>query len=134
MTAPVVLIADDDPLVRVMLVRVASELASEVVEVENGAEAIRALAARAFDVLVTDLRMPGASGLDVLEACRREQPTCRMILVSGYADDSAAAAASTTGAIMLHKPFGASSLREVLTSVLASPSSRPTRGAEGSKP
>jgi CheY-like chemotaxis protein len=123
MTAPAILVADDDPLVRVMLVRVASEMASEVVEVESGAEAIRALTGRSFDVLITDLRMPGASGLEVLEACRAAQPACRMVLVSGYADDFAAAAASSAGATLLHKPFGASALRELLGSLLSPPKS-----------
>jgi DNA-binding NtrC family response regulator len=113
-----ILIADDDQLVRLTLARVAAELTNDVVEVDTGAAAIAALEARSFDILITDHRMPGASGLEVVEACAAMQPTCRCILVSGYADEAVATAIEKCGARLLHKPFGAATLRDVLTRLL----------------
>lgn len=114
-----ILIADDDELVRTMLVRVAEELSSDVVAVDSGTSAIAALRERAFALLVTDLRMPGASGVEVIEACRTLRPACRLVLLSGYADDAVVATVELAGASVLHKPFGAAALRELLEAQLA---------------
>jgi DNA-binding NtrC family response regulator len=113
-----ILIADDDELVRLILARVARELTNEVVEVDTGAAAIAALEARSFDVVITDHRMPGASGIDVVEACAVLRPACRCILVSGYADEGVASAVEKWGGRVLHKPFGAATLRDVLARLL----------------
>jgi CheY-like chemotaxis protein len=113
-----ILIADDDALVRLILTRVAGELTKDIVEVETGAAAIAALEARSFDIVITDHRMPGASGIEVVEACAVLQPACRCILVSGYADEGVASSLEKWGARVLHKPFGAATLRDVLTRLL----------------
>jgi DNA-binding NtrC family response regulator len=109
-----VLIAEDDVLVTEILTRICQELFAEVVVRNNGNDALELLGARPFDLLVTDLRMPGASGLSLLAESRRRAPTCPMLLISGYADDDAMQKARLLGAEVLHKPFGAKSLRTVI--------------------
>jgi len=109
-----VLIAEDDALVTEILTRICGELFAEVVVRNNGSDALELLGARPFDLLVTDLRMPGASGLSLLSESRRRAPTCPMLLISGYADDDAIQQARLLGAEVLHKPFGAKSLRAAI--------------------
>src|SRR5947208_1481724 len=53
-------------------------------------EALACLDGETFDVIVSDLRMPGMSGLDLLATARRRAPDARRLLVSGYADFEAA--------------------------------------------
>ena len=72
----------------------------------SGREALTRLEAEAFDVIVTDVVMPGVSGLDVLEHSRRLSPGAAVILISGYATIEAAIQALRKGACdYLQKPF-----------------------------
>lgn len=84
----------------------------------SGQEAVRALADSTFDVVVTDYRMPLGSGLDVLRAARRHSEEFPVIVTSGYADDAIEAEIRREGGVLLHKPFGASRLRQALTALL----------------
>jgi CheY-like chemotaxis protein len=78
-----VLVADDNPSVR-QLVRVVLERAGrEVVAVEDGFEAGILMERRAFDAVVTDIKMPRRSGLGVVADARRLQLAMRVIAMSG---------------------------------------------------
>jgi CheY-like chemotaxis protein len=112
-----VLIAEDDAMVLEILTRICQELFAEVVVRENGSEALLVLDARPFDLLITDLRMPGAGGLSLLAESKRRYPRRPMLLISGYADDDAIEQARLLGAEVLHKPFGAKSLRAAIRSL-----------------
>jgi DNA-binding response OmpR family regulator len=109
-----VLIAEDDPLVLDVMTRICKELFAEVVFRERGDEAMQALATGSFDLLITDLRMPGENGLALLAESRRRAPTRPLLLVSGYADIEATNEARRLGADVLHKPFGAHALRQAI--------------------
>jgi len=64
---PRVLLADDEPAMRRRVKALLDDLGCEVTEAEDGRAAIEALAAGSFDLIVTDLRMPEADGLEVLD-------------------------------------------------------------------
>lgn len=79
------------------------------------AAALAALDAAACDCVVTDLRMPGLTGQEVLDALRARDPDLPVILLSGHADVPVAVAAMRTGAHdFLEKPYRAEHLVDVL--------------------
>lgn len=106
-----VLLAEDDPLVGAVLVPLLRDLDLEVFSVTSGDEALAALADTDFDVLVTDLCMPGATGVEVMKLARERIPQARLVMVSGYADDVTRQEVEELGGRLLHKPFGVKELR-----------------------
>ena len=78
-----VLLADDVWGVRESLTAALAAEGHEVVSVADGREACEALAARAFDVLVCDLWMPGVGGIQVLRDAARRRPGMRLVAMTG---------------------------------------------------
>lgn len=109
-----VLIVDDDVGFRTTIGRDLGEQGFVVSLAHNADEAIEVLTARAagsIDVLLTDLRMPGADGVDLLEQIRAMSPRTRAILMSGYATARDYQRAIECGAVrVLCKPFTSSEL------------------------
>ena len=79
-----ILIVDDDPLVpRTLRLFLAKH--GHDVDVASGAEeAMKRLVAKAADVVITDINMPGADGFAVLKHVRTSHPTTQVVLVTGY--------------------------------------------------
>ena len=75
-----ILVADDDAVIREGVRRVLSGAGYDVETVSNGRAALERLEAERFKLLVTDLKMPGMSGLEVLQAIRTRQPELPVIL------------------------------------------------------
>lgn len=109
-----VLLVEDDPLVVAVLLGILDEHELEVVEVENGLQALVMIASRQFDVVVSDFTMSGVDGLEVLERAKEENPSARLVLISGYADERVEGRAKDLGALLLHKPFGAEAFRNAV--------------------
>lgn len=83
---PRVLLVDDE---RLMRLAVSHRLAAEgyrVDHVSSAAEALKVLERELYDLVVTDLRFDGASGLEVVRAAKRLQPQAAVILLTGSAD------------------------------------------------
>jgi len=79
------LVVDDDPDFRRILVRRAKKMGLSVVEASNGKEAISVIEKEKFDVLVADLYMPGCTGLEVVRAAQKIDPTMQAIVLTGSA-------------------------------------------------
>src|SRR6266567_1158735 len=80
-----ILVVDDDEEVREILVETLEEFGYSVVQAESGEEALRMLRASGeVGMLITDVRMPGISGLELAEVASRLDPSLRVILMSGY--------------------------------------------------
>jgi two-component system invasion response regulator UvrY len=79
-----VLIADDHAIVRKGLREILREAAETTVvgEAKNGEEALAKAASEAWDVVVLDITMPGASGLEVLKALKQRQPALPVLMLS----------------------------------------------------
>jgi CheY-like chemotaxis protein len=101
-----VLIVDDDVTFRTTIGRDLRDHGFAVSLAHNADEATARLSERAVDVLLTDLRMPGANGIDLLATVRALAPRTRTILMSGYASAHDYQRAIECGAVrVLSKPF-----------------------------
>ncbi len=80
-----VALIEDDPEVRPILDRILRSEGYEPELFESGDEFLRGRGPKAFDVVVTDFQMDGASGIDVLKACRAEEDPPDVLLVTGHA-------------------------------------------------
>src|SRR5210317_362854 len=101
-----ILVADDDAVIREGLRRILSAEGYEVEVVSNGHAALDRLDEENFKLLITDLKMPGMSGLEVLRAIRTRQPELPVVLITGYAAIDNAVEAMKNGATdYLAKPF-----------------------------
>lgn len=106
-----VLIVDDDDAFRATIGRDVAEHGYDVRLAGNAAEATAALSSSAIDILLTDLRMPGADGIDLLDRVRTIAPRTRAILMSGYASARDYQRAIECGAVrVLCKPFTSNEL------------------------
>ena len=92
------LLVDDDDGVREILGFQLREAGVDVTAVADGESALAAFSPGAFDLVLTDVRMPGMSGLELLAQVRELDPEVEVILISAYADVEKAVEAMRTGA------------------------------------
>ncbi len=103
-----VLLADDDNLVIESARRVLTAAGFDVTALPDGTTAVEAVIAERFDVIVTDIRMPGTSGIDLLRTVRAYDADVPVILMTGMPDLESAIEAVDLGAhAYLRKPFTA---------------------------
>jgi two-component system response regulator PilR (NtrC family) len=93
-----ILVADDEASIRDGLVDVLTDEGYDATGVAGGAEAIAAIAQSSYDVVVTDLRMPGIDGLEVLRRVRELSPQALVLLITAYASVETAVEALRNGA------------------------------------
>ena len=101
-----ILIVDDERSMREFLAIYLKRSGYRVEAAPDASSARKALAAREFDVVITDLRMPDGSGLEVLSESKRLHPDTQVIVVTAFATAETAIAAMKAGAYdYLTKPF-----------------------------
>jgi len=93
-----ILLVDDEPSARATMALLLRKRAHRVIEAADVAAATKALADTAFEVVVTDLRMPDGDGLDVLRAAKAHCPEADVILLTAYAGWESAKEAMQLGA------------------------------------
>ncbi len=107
-----ILVADDEPKLGSLLVEALELDGHEAVRVGGGREAVERLTAGGFEVVVTDLRMPGVDGLAVLKAARALPAPPEVVLMTAHATAESAVAAMKAGAAdYVVKPFAVDELR-----------------------
>ncbi len=100
-----ILVADDEAGVRSFLAETLELGGHEVAQAADGEEALALLARRAFDLLVTDLRMPKRDGMEVLREAHARQPDLEVIVLTAHGSVSSAVEAMRLGAFdYLQKP------------------------------
>ncbi|HEU0034426.1 MAG TPA: sigma-54 dependent transcriptional regulator [Kofleriaceae bacterium] len=108
-----ILVADDEQNLRRVLVAMLKRDGHEVVQAADGAEAIQQLAD--VDVVITDLRMPGADGMDVLRSAAKNHPHVPVIMITAYGSVGQAVEAIKAGAFdYIEKPFEQDSIRAIV--------------------
>ena len=116
--ANILLVDDEDALRRVVAERLADE-GFAVVEAGSGEAALEHLQGFAFDVIVSDLRLPGIDGRQVIDAALERYPGIVAIVVTGYATVKDAVDIIKRGAAdFVAKPFQFDELRHVITTAL----------------
>jgi DNA-binding NtrC family response regulator len=100
-----ILVVDDKENILKLFARILGD-AYEVTTAADGGRAISLLGAQDFDVIVTDLRMPGADGFEVLRASKARSPETEVVIMTAYASVQDAVTAMKQGAYdYLQKPF-----------------------------
>jgi DNA-binding NtrC family response regulator len=115
-----VLIVDDDKTIREMLFELLSE-DHRCQSAKTADEALTLLEKETFDVLLTDISMPGLSGLELLEIMRQRYPQTPVIIISGAGDlDNAQNLISRGAFAYLLKPFRLETVEECVRKALTS--------------
>ena len=113
------LFVDDEPALRTLMANRLAERGFEVAQAESGEQALQLLEQFAFDVVVTDLRMPGIDGTKVIEAALERYPGIVGIVITGYGTVKDAVDAIKRGAAdFVAKPFQFDELMHVLQKAL----------------
>ena len=116
---PHLLLVDDETALRTVTAERLRERDFEVVEAETGEKALELLDQFAFDVLVTDLRLPGVDGRQVVNAAIGRYPAIVAIVITGYGNFKDALDAGKQGASdFVTKPFQFDELMHVLQKAL----------------
>ncbi len=101
-----VLLVEDEPTIAVTLRDDLVDAGHEVEHVADGMEAVERLATKAYDCVITDVRLPGKDGLEVLRAAKRARPDTEVLMMTGYATVEQAVEAMRLGADdYIQKPF-----------------------------
>ena len=93
-----ILIVDDEASMRELLEIVLRREGYDVSLAGNGAAAVAALESESFDLLISDIKMPDMSGVEVLRAARRLDPEMMAIMITAYASTESAVEAMRLGA------------------------------------
>jgi DNA-binding NtrC family response regulator len=100
------LVVEDDELFRSFLATILKEEGHRVEEAREGREGLSKLSAGEFDLVITDLRLPGLSGMDLLREGKKEKPGTRWIVITAFGSISSAVEAMKAGAYdYLAKPL-----------------------------
>jgi PAS domain S-box-containing protein len=102
-----VLVVEDEPLVRLLIIDVLDELGYKALEASDGPSGLRILQSpQRVDLLITDIGLPGLNGRQVADAARVVRPDLKVLFMTGYAENAAAAQGIlASGMQIITKPF-----------------------------
>jgi putative two-component system response regulator len=114
-----VLVIDDDDVVRMLVVEILESAGHEVIAAEGAERALGLLENSDFDLVVSDVVMPGLSGLELLEIVRQRRASLPIVLVTGAGTYDTLSQALTRGAAgLVTKPFTHADLRQAVAEAL----------------
>ena len=122
-----VILAEDDPELRRLLREALEAHGYEVTEVPDGGRFLVCVARELkgprhetpYDLILSDVRMPVCTGLQIVEALRQAHWYLPVILMTAFADDSTRAGATRAGAVLVDKPFDVDELMAAVTDILS---------------
>jgi CheY-like chemotaxis protein len=103
-----VLLVDDEEIIRQTVCDVLSKYGCEVEVARDGVRAVAMIHARSYDLVISDIRMPGKSGYEIFAAVKEARPGCRVIFMTGFGYDpnhSIIRASKEGLSAVLYKPF-----------------------------
>jgi DNA-binding NtrC family response regulator len=110
------LIVDDEELIREIFLRELEDLGVSVDEAENGNIAFEKINAKDYDFVISDVRMPGGSGKELLERISKEGKDVFIIMVTGFSDLSIDEAKRLGAKHIFEKPFKIDDIFEFIAS------------------
>ena len=114
-----ILIIDDEDSIRDYLSMMLEREGYEVSASENGKKALKLNTKKAYDVVITDIQLPGMTGLEILTALRESDPELPVIIITGHASQESAIEALNMGAFYyLLKPVSNEELKQVVRTAL----------------
>jgi DNA-binding NtrC family response regulator len=132
MLAARILVVEDRASLRRMLERALGQEGYQVDTAPSGEEAIAQLSRQAYDLVLTDLKLPGASGIEVLRASREARPRTPVVVLTAFGTVSTAVEAMKLGAAdFLEKPVEIGELFRLTDSLLGKRAELPTLAVPG---
>jgi DNA-binding NtrC family response regulator len=126
-----ILVVDDKFSMRELLATALSERGFEVDTADCGEAAIEELATGQFDIVITDLSMPGKNGMDVLKAVKAQSPDTEVILITAFGTIDTAVEAMRLGAYdFLTKPFKLSEMERKVDKIIQKLQANASRQAQ----
>jgi two-component system response regulator AtoC len=115
-----ILVVDDEEGIRTFLAEALERSGHDVTQVADGAAALRAAHEEPFDIVLTDLRMPGVDGMTVVRTLRTQQPNLEVIVLTAFGEVATAVEAMKLGALdYLEKPVSSpAAVRELVAVAL----------------
>jgi two-component system response regulator AtoC len=131
MTKAKILVVDDDRAVGMVLAALLTQAGYDAQHVSSGEQALAALAARRLDAILSDVRMPGMDGLELLAAVKKRAPEVPVILITAHGTIPLAVEAMKAGAAeFLLKPFDKDEVVYTIGKALAGAEARAERPPE----
>ena len=124
---PRVLLVEDDADLRMLLAEVLERDGCEVIQAPDGTEALAVLAephpaeaeTRPIDLIISDVHLPGCTGLQILQGVREQDRTTPIILITGFGNQEVRQRARQFGVTaFFDKPFEADDLRTAVLNIL----------------
>jgi response regulator RpfG family c-di-GMP phosphodiesterase len=117
---PLLLIVDDEVRILSALQRTLRREPYDIVTAETAAEALRILGERAVDLVLSDHKMPGMSGVEILAHVSRTHPRAGRVLITGWTEEVPPEDLAAIGVhALLPKPWDDEQLKKTLRSALA---------------
>jgi CheY-like chemotaxis protein len=117
-----ILVVDDEASLLMTLVANLELEGFEVMEAKSGEQALELVAAHSFDLILSDIRMPGMSGVDLCQRVRRLRPELPVILMTAFTVEGVIRQALRDGAlVVIPKPFAIEHLIRMLYSAMRRP-------------
>ena len=114
-----ILVVDDEQSMRDFLAIMLKKEGYEVVAAENGKDALKAVQAEIFDLVITDAKMPYIDGLEVLRTVKEVSPETVVIMITAYASTETAVEAMKLGAYdYMTKPFKVDEIKLIIQKAL----------------
>lgn len=126
-----ILVIDDDAVVGRSFDRVLTNKGYDVDTALSGEEGLEDIAKHNYDVVFTDIRMPGMNGLEVAEKIRERCPWTPVVVITGYGDEENEARASILGVSgFVHKPLTPQIIESITRKALETPVAKPAETLE----
>jgi DNA-binding NtrC family response regulator len=134
MAAGRILLVEDRDSLRRMLERALAEEGYEVDAAADGKGGMERVAQQPYDIVLTDLKLPDASGLDVVAASKAAQPETPVVVLTGYGSVKVAVEAMKLGAYdFLEKPVAIDDLARLIAEAIGAPAAAGSPAGSGSK-
>jgi CheY-like chemotaxis protein len=114
-----ILVVEDQADVRAQIVEVLTGMGCDVTEAADGVEGLATVGRRHFDLLVTDVGLPGLNGRQLADAARAAMPALPVLFITGYAGTALDSIHLADGIEILRKPFGLDELTARVAAILS---------------